>query len=81
MKENDKIVEKYFAQSVLSPVAEGWSGAAGRDVNCRLHGSIPSQHPEQDDPELVILPTVNDDVDAGVDDQEEMRKARHHLYP
>lgn len=66
---------------VPSPVAEGRSGAAGRDVNCRLHGAIQSQHPEQDDPELVVLPTVDDDVDAGVDNQEQMGEARHHLYP
>ena len=37
-----------------------------------VHWSVEFQHSEQDYLELVILPAVDDDVGAGVEDQEEM---------
>ena len=46
-----------------------------------FHWSVELQHPEQDQAELVVLPAVDDDVGAGVQDQEQVGDAGQYLGP
>ena len=46
-----------------------------------FHGSVQLQHPEQDQAELVVLPAVDDDVDAGVQDKEQVGDAGQYFGP
>ena len=68
---NDNSLHHFISQPVAGLTRRS---CAGRDVNNMVcvHWSVESQHSEQDYLELVILPAVDDDVGAGVEDQEEM---------
>lgn len=48
---------------IVPGVPEDGRGGGVRGVD---HGPHQAEHPEQNQPELVILPTVDDDVGAGV---------------
>ena len=45
------------------------------------HRPVELQHPEQHQAELVVLPAVDDDVSAGVENQEGVGEAGQQLGP